>query len=494
MVNLPLRKNFAPIASNSESVLRIMEDMRSQQKSLSSILGGIDNVGTVYSDNLVDTTNMVNRIISSTNEVIGKLSNQQNALATIQSSTSVPKNVLDTLNNELSQLRTASSQISNQATKLNNIISKGLGSDELPAEISKKISNTVESFSSNANNLISGLDKNQDLLSQVISKNKSEISGIIGDNISDINIDDIFANFTDFSSNDEIASVIRESDQIFNETSEVLKGTINDLKTNITDPISSKVTNLDDFKKITNNITGAIEQTKAGLTNLKAPISQLGDVSAMIDDVMEKMTNKLGTISTQATNSFTDQFAQIKNIAASMDTVGQEVNSNIDTLSDTIDQSLDEIGGGDMNTGLPSGISSLTNISDPASSLSATVSDMNNLSHELILTASSLSSFAIDFPTENPITDISNKLMSIGQKIYDQTLETPGALNSLVTVTEDPGPNVGSIEKAMINSGSSLTSSEIPNIKLNINSDKMANDLVNQVLIINDNVNSSLRS
>ena len=505
MVNLPLKKNLAPITSSIGSVTAIMSDMKRQQDSLSSLVGGLTNVNSMFSDDLVSATNNINNIMAQTTGIYDKLTKQQTLLNSSQLSSSINSTKLvSSLSSEVTAMKNVASTITSQVKSLNSIIDGGTVSGQSIEKISGEVKNSIAGFSSKATDLISGLDSHSAALTSAISSIQSKTIGGLTSSLDSIgNIGSSLPDLSSISSQltdklgglDSLADldtgvVTREVDQKFAEISDVLSGTLDNLKSSVVDAISSKISSVADFKAVTQNIDGAIASATSNLETLKNPMSALGDVTSKISGITDGIQSSLGSVTSQAIGSFTDQMSKIGDITSKMESLGGQINGGIDNLTSTVTGAVNDIGGFNPLTGITGGVSSLTNIVDPAKLLSSNLIDMNNLSHDLLLNASSLNQFAVDLPGNSAITDLSSQLTTIANSIYTKTAGTPDTLSALADVTTEPNLNLGSIEKVIINTGSDLMLQPSSSVNLNVNVDKMTSDLVDQILAISNNINS----
>lgn len=502
MVNLPLKRTFSPPTDSVSSIVNIMNDMRKQQNQLTLLIGGLNTLDDNFSDDLLTVTNSIDGIVGQTNDIESRLLKQQNALISLQSSANKNSGaIMSTLTSEITQLRTVTSKITTQANTLKTTISNGINSGTPLTALNKNIGTVVNNFSSNADNLISGLTDHSNALASVISKSQTTISGIITnpdvskslgsvqDMIGGSGVNSLAEHLTSFNSG-SIDTITRESDQKFTEISDVLKGTLDDIKNSVGGAIASKVGDINGLKAITNNIEGAVESATNGFANLANPMAQLSDISSKVNGLTDGITANLGSMASGATDTFTQQLGQINEITSKMESLGSSITSQANELTSTLTDSINNVGGLDPVTGFTGGLSSLTNVVDPANLLASSMTEMNNLSHSLTLTASSLDQFATGLPANNPITQLTTQLKSVGQSVYNQTALTPDALLELANVTASPNINVGAIEKTIESAGADLTSQVTPSLSLNINVDKMTEDLTKQILAISNNPNS----
>lgn len=506
MVNLPLKKNFAPVASTASSVLNIMNDMKVQQANLSTIIGGLDNINSVFSDDLVKVSDSVTGIMTQTQEITARLDKQQQVLNSVQSkSTPESAALISSLSGEVGNLKSVAAQVSSQATSLSNIVKNGINLGTSSSVVNNALSTSVGGFSNKAQDLVSSLDSHINTLTSVINNSEKTLGGGLISNITagatnplssvqdmmkGTGVSSLTSNLPDFITDVNIDAVKRETEQFFPDISEIIKGSLDDLKSSICDPIAAKVTSLTELKSIAGDLDGALAKATDGLSNLQNPLSQLTDVSSKLGDLSSVVSSNLTSVSSDLVSGFTDQISQISDIAGSMTDLAPQVTGQISSLTSTISDSFDKVGGISPITGAAGGIDSLISIADPAKQLSASVTDMNTLSRNLMVSANSLSQLATGLPDNNPISVLSAKVQSIGQSINDQTLGTPLELASLSEMTELPSLNVGSLAKGIANTGSTLTALPVPDISLNINVDKMAQDLTSQILAINTNLNS----
>ena len=503
MVNLPLKKNFTPVSSTASSVTSIMTDLQRQQENLSSILGTLNSSGNIFSDDLVSVSSNIDNIISQTGGIAERLGKQQQVLATIQTkSVASSTELLSSLTGEINNLKTVTSSITDQANSLNSIVDKGLNLGLPNDKVESQLKSAISSFSNTANSLISGLNEHSNALNAVITSGEKTLGGGLLSNFTDskipsvqnlmsgVGVNDLTAQLTSLTpSTDDIQTITREVEQKFSDISDVISSKLDDLKSSVVDPIAAKVSSKTDLLSIAGNLDGALSQAKDGLTKMQNPLSQLSDVSAALGNIKSNLASSLGSIDSSVISGFTDHIGQIDDIVGSMSNLGSQVNSQISGLTSTISDSFDAVGGFNSITGTDGGVDSLTNIVNPSSLLSSSLTDMNSLSRNLMVSASNLSQLASDLPENNPINNLSSQLISIGQSINDQTFNTPLELDKLTAVTQLPNLNLSSLENTIANTGADLTSKNISDIKLYVNVDKISQDLAKQILLIS-NANS----
>lgn len=506
MVKLPLKKDFSPITSKVPSIVALMGDINSKQKELSSIVGTIDSVASGFSDDLVTVSNTIDSLASKTGEIAKRLDFQQNVLTSLQnSSSSTTKTIIGTLESEVNNLKNIASTVSDHANVISNTISKGLNLGTVPANISKQINTVVKDFSSTANKLTSALEGHATALTSVIKSSEKTISGIITNSKISGEVKSVQNMLKDGKTSkelsvlgkditkveDQIGQVTRLASQKFTDISNELSNTLGNLKSSIVAPMTARISSHLDFKKITNNVDGSIANATNGLNKLTEPMKQLGDVSSKIGSLTSNISSKLSAIEGQTTNSFNSAMGKLNEITGKMETLGAEVNSQVSSLTNTMTSAVNSVGGMNPLTGVVGGVSSITDIVNPAKTLSSSITDMNNLSHDLILHASSLEQFAEGFPANNPITQFTTKVAAIGQQIYNHTSGTADPLTTLANETAEPHLTVGSIEQTITNTGKDLTSKQIPDVALHIDIDKMTKEITTQVLTLNNSTTTS---
>lgn len=503
MVNLPLKKDFSPITSRVPSLVAIMNDMQHQETTLAKVIGGIDSTVNNFSDDLVTVSNKFTQINSVTSDVTKHLNAQKSILTSLQTTASSgTQKLISTLNSEVGQLQNVASKITDHVNELSSTVTKGLNLGTLPSDVSKQIKTLSSNFSSSANKLVSGLNDHISSLKSVISSSEKSISGIITKSpaggalksVQDIaksgNVSDLESKLTSIVDSADISTVVRQTEQKFTEISDQVKGTLDNLKSSVVASITAKVSNATDLKSITHDLDGAIDSATSGLNKLSGSISQLGDLSSKVNELSSGVTDSLQSVATQATESFKSQLGQINDLTTKMESLGNDIDGHIKDFSNTINSSIQNVGGMSSLTGAVGGVNSLTDIVSPSKVLSSSITDMNNLSHDLILKASSLEQFAVGLPSGNPISELTTKLTNIGKGLYQQTSGTPEPLLTLADVTSEPHLNIGSFEKSIVNAGKDLTQQISPAVSLNINVEKLTSSLTSQILSISNDINS----
>lgn len=504
MVNLPIKKDYTPVTSSAASIIAVMDDMRSQQQNLSTMIGQMTSLSTNFSDDLVSASNTVNNIISHTDDISSRLLKQQQALSTIQSvSPSSANDLVNTLGGEIGQLKTVTSQLSAQATSLTNIISSGTNFGLPVSDITKNLNSEISGFTNKAQSLVTGLTSHIDSLNSVIASSQKSLSGIITNSplgsasstvqnmLKGSDVSTLTSGLSSLTDDENLDMIKREVSQKFNDISDQVKGTLDNLKSSVTGAISAKIGDVNQLQAAAGDLTGALNKATAGLTNLNGPISQLSGLSGQLDTITSGLTTSLGSISSDFTTGFKDQLGQINDITTSLQSIGSTVTSQIGDLTSTVQSSINGVGGFNSLTGAVGGVDSLTSITNPASQLSSSITEMSTLGRNLMTSAGSLNLMADGLPANNPISQLSNQLINIGDKLYNHSVDTPATLDTLASAVETPHLNLGSLEKSIANTASDLTAKTIPNVSLNVNMDSIVNDLTTQVLALNNKTNSS---
>lgn len=505
MVNLPLKKNFAPVTSTASSITNIMNDLQKQQENLSSIIGNMNSTGNIFSDDLVSASSHIDSIIGQTTSITDRLAKQQQVLTTMQTrSVASSADLVSTLSGEINNLKTVTSSITSQATSLGSIVDKGINLGLSSSTVEAQLNTAIGNFSNTANSLISGLNAHADALNSVIASSEKTLGGGLISNltastnipsvqnlISGTGLSNLSSELSSLTpSSDEIQTVTREINQSFTDISDKISGKIDDLKNSVVNSISAKITSKEGLLSVAGDLNGALAKATDGLTKMQNPLSQLPDISSTLSSIQDSIKSNLGSIQSDTISGFTDQIGQINDIVGSMSSLGSDVTGQINSLTSTISSSIENVGGFNSVTGAIGGVNSLTDIVDPSSALSSSLTDLNGLSRNLMVSASNLSQMASALPGNNPINDLTKQLISVGQSINDQTLNTPTELDKLAETVAIPSLNVSSIEKVISATGSDLTSQNLQPIVLNVNPTKLADDLTKQILTISNAANS----